>query len=157
MIIVVKSGVLRYFENYRKIADTFLQIKGLIDKFAGMNGITNTSGSSNTNDVNLTMNSSGKSVSILCKRFNQSYLITLPYSSEHASMMRNKSMYLIKHDKKDNIVEYDVTVPPGVCYTFSADDLDGKTLIIKSNINNQVLATFTKYQIPTFNALKEKL
>lgn len=142
--LLAASGILNYFETYRRNVTLLRKAKSMLDSYLGVLPDPDVA-----KPPLLKVNSSLRSVSLLCRNSGKEYLITLPYDSSKISSFRSKRMVLIKREGKKSI-EHDVTLPPGVAYTFTADDLGGERLELRSDIDSRVLGSWGKKEIPSF-------
>jgi len=147
--LVIISKVLESFESYRQIKAIFRNVKTALDTFAGIKSSSDYGKSTSK----VVLNSKRKSASVMCERMGKKYMLTLPYRSELATRLANYKMILIK-EQNGQKTEYDVTLPPGILYSFSAEDLGGDKLILRSP-DNVDKGFFSKNEVPSETLLRE--
>jgi len=140
--IVIWSGVLNWFEPYHRNVRLLSKIKGMINAYVGAIPDAKPSLSQ------LSINTGRRSASVACTHFGREYLLTLPFWQDRMSHRHSKKMFLVKSDDGDN-VSFDVTLPPGCAYLFSAADLGGTRLEWRSD--HSLIKTFTGTQVPDSN------
>ena len=140
VVILIASGVMNYFQTYRRNVELLRKGYSMLDSYLGI-----LPDPSAPKLPTLKVNSSGRSVSLLCRSSGKEYLITLPYDSSKISSFRSKRMVLTSHHK----LPLDVTLPPGVAYTFTAGDLGGDRLELRSMVDSRVLSSWEKEQVPS--------
>lgn len=97
------------------------------------------------NKINVEINDTGKSATVLFSRLGKQYLVFLPYdSSKFVSMLHFKAELL--REGKPSLL---VTQYPGVPYSVSAKDLGGNALKI-TNQETGESHTFKENEIPGF-------